>query len=114
LEFRRLKSNEAAQSQEPPLIEISKPDVLSRNGDEVPSGPTAQASVKNENQVARKDSSLGVADHKVPNTLAVQATNEMPGAKDLDKYKWEAAFVMILWLLIVLFGKILIRKNGMR
>jgi hypothetical protein len=47
-----------------------------------------------------------------PSTLAVQATNEMPGAKDLDKYKWEAAFVMIVWLLIVLFGKILIRKNG--
>jgi hypothetical protein len=112
LEFRRLEPNEAAQSQEPPLIEVSKPDVLSRNGDELPSGATARPSVKNENPVAGKDSSLGVADRKVPSTLAAQATNEMPGAKDLDKYKWEAAFVMIVWLLIVLFGKILLRKNG--
>jgi hypothetical protein len=112
LEFRRLKSNQAAQSQEPPLIEIPKPDVPSRNGDELPSGATAEPSMKNVNPVAGRDSSLGVADHKVPSTLAVQATNEVPGAKDLDKYKWEAAFVMIVWLLIVLFGKILIRKNG--
>jgi hypothetical protein len=43
--------------------------------------------MKNVNPVAGRDSSLGVADHKVPSTLAVQATNEMPGAKDLDKYK---------------------------
>jgi hypothetical protein len=38
-------------------------------------------------------------------------TNETPGAKDLDKYKWGAAFVvMTVWLLIVLFGKVLIKK----
>ena len=40
-------------------------------------------------------------------------TNELPRAQDLDKYKWGAAFiVMIVWLLIVSFGKTLIRKKG--
>ena len=39
-------------------------------------------------------------------------TNEMLGAMDLDKFKWGAAFVvMIAWLLIVLFGKTLIIKR---
>jgi hypothetical protein len=34
-------------------------------------------------------------------------------AKDLDKYKWEEAFiVMIAWLLIVLLGKTLIRRKA--
>jgi hypothetical protein len=37
----------------------------------------------------------------------------MPGAKGLEKYKWGAAIiVMIAWLLIVLFGKILIRRKA--
>jgi hypothetical protein len=121
LEFRRLEPNEAAQSQEPlttaqpPAAAVSKPEVLVRNGDELPSAPTAQRSVKNETPVAAKDSSAVVLNAKVPSTPTAQAsvTNELPGAKDLDKYKWGAAItVMIAWLLIVLFGKILIRRKA--
>jgi hypothetical protein len=111
LEFRRLKQNEVAQSQQPPPIAVSKPEVPSRNGDELP----AQPSVKNETPVAAKDSSAGIADPKVPSIPTAQAsvTNDMPGAKDLDKYKWGAAFiVMIVWLLILLFGRRLIRRKG--
>jgi hypothetical protein len=40
-------------------------------------------------------------------------TNETAGAKDLRYYLLGAGFiVMIVWLLIVLFGKILIRRTG--
>jgi hypothetical protein len=70
--------------------------------------------VKNENPVPGKDPSPGVADLKVPSTPTAQAsvTSEIPGAKDLDKYKWGAAFVaMIVWLLIVSFGRTLIRRK---
>ena len=121
LEFRRLESNEAAQSQEPlaaaqpPAAAVSKPEVLVRNGDELPSAPTTQPSIRNETLVAVKGSSDGVADAKIPSTPTAQASviNEMPGAKDPDKYKWGAAItVMIAWLLIVLFGKILIRRKA--
>jgi len=120
LEFRRLEPNEAAQSQEPlaaaqpPAAAVSKPEVLVRNGDELPSAPTTP-SIRNETLVAVKGSSDGVADAKIPSTPTAQAsvTNEMPGAKDPDKYKWGAAItVMIAWLLIVLFGKILIRRKA--
>jgi hypothetical protein len=86
-----------------------------RNGNELPSAPTTQPSIKNQTPVAVKGSSDGVADAKIPSTPPAQAsvTNEMPGAKDLDKYKWGAAItVMIAWLLIVLFGKILIRRKA--
>ena len=121
LEFKRLKLTEAAQSQEPvaaaqpPAIGVSKPELPLRNGDELPSAPTAQPSVKNETPVPAKDSSAGVAAAKVPSTPTALAsvTNEMPGAKDLETYKWGAAIiVMIAWLLIVLFGKILIRRKA--
>ena len=120
LEFRRLEPNEAAQSQEPlaaaqpPAAAVSKPEVLVRNGDELPSAPTTP-SIRNETLVAVKGSSDGVADAKIPSTPTAQASviNEMPGAKDPDKYKWGAAItVMIAWLLIVLFGKILIRRKA--
>jgi hypothetical protein len=114
LEFRRLKPNEAAESQEPPPVEVSKPDAPSRNADELPSASKARPSVKNENPVPGKDPSPGVADLKVPSTPTAQAsvTSEIPGAKDLDKYKWGAAFVaMIVWLLIVSFGRTLIRRK---
>jgi hypothetical protein len=113
LEFRRSNSNELAQSQEPlpaaqvPGVGEPKAEPPSQNGVEVPSAPTAQPFVKN--------SSAGVADPEVPSTPAAQAsvTNELPRAQDLDKYKWGAAFiVMIVWLLIVSFGKTLIRKKG--
>jgi hypothetical protein len=110
LEFRRSNSNELAQSQEPlpaaqvPGVGEPKAEPPSQNGVEVPSAPTAQPFVKN-----------SVADPEVPSTPAAQAsvTNELPRAQDLDKYKWGAAFiVMIVWLLIVSFGKTLIRKKG--
>ena len=71
--------------------------------------------MKNEKPVAAKDSSAGVADAKVTSTPTTQAsvTKETLGVKDLDKYKWGAAIiVMIAWLLIVAFGKILIRKRA--
>jgi hypothetical protein len=119
LEFRR-KLNESAQSQEPlataqpPAAGVSKPDAPLSNGDELPSAPTARPSVKNETPVAAK-SSAGDADAKTPSTSNAQAsvTNEMPGALDLDKIKWGAAItVMIAWLLIVAFGKILIRRKA--
>ena len=121
LEFRRLKPNEAAQSQEPlaaaqpPATGVLKPEVPSRNGDELSTTPAAQASVKNETLDAAKDSAAGVADANVPSAPTAQAsvTNEIPGAKDLNKYKWGAAIiVMIAWLSIVSFGKILVRRKG--
>ena len=122
LEFKRLKLTEEAQSQEPlaaaqaPAAGVSKPEVPSRTGDEPPSAPTAQPSVKNKTVVATKDySSAGVADAKVLSTPTAPAsvTNEPPGEKNLDKYKWGAAIiVMIAWLLIVLFGKTLIRRKA--
>ena len=93
----------------------NKPEVPSRNGDELPTTPAAQASVKNGTLVAAKDSAVGVADANVPSAPTAQAsvTNEIPGAKDLDKDKWGAAIiVMIAWLSIVSFGKILIRRKG--
>jgi hypothetical protein len=50
----------------------------------------------------------------VPSTPTAQAsvTTETARTRNLDKYKWGAAItVMIAWLLIVAFGKILIRRN---
>jgi hypothetical protein len=118
LEFRQLKPNEAAQSQEPsaaqpPPISVSKRDVPSINSAE--SAPTAQPSIKNEPPVAAKDSSAGVTGPKVTSVPSGEAsvTNETAGAKDLRYYLLGAGFiVMIVWLLIVLFGKILIRRTG--
>jgi hypothetical protein len=117
LEFRQSKPNEAAQSQEasaqPPPISVSKRDVQSISSGE--SAPTAQPSIKNETPVAAKDSSAGVTDPKVASIPSGQAsvTNETAGAKDLRYYLLGAGFiVMIAWLLIVLFGKILIRRTG--
>jgi hypothetical protein len=88
LEFRRLDSNEAAQSQEPlaaqlPATGVLKPEVPSWNGNELPSTPTAQTSLKIETSVAAKDSSAGVADGNVPSVPTAQAsmTNEIQGAK---------------------------------
>jgi hypothetical protein len=52
LEFRRLKPNEGAQSQEqvtaatPPAVEQSRPKVPSTDGGELPSAPTAQPSAR--------------------------------------------------------------------
>jgi hypothetical protein len=117
LEFRRLKPNEVAQFQEPlappqpPPFSVSKPDVPPSSSGE--SAPMAQLSVKNETPVAAKDSSAGVTDPKLPSTPTTQApvTNETPGANDLRNYVLGAAFiVMIVWLLIVLFGKTLIKR----
>jgi hypothetical protein len=116
LEFRRLKQNAAAQTQEPLAaqrspIAVSKPDVPSVSSAE--SAP--QPSVKNETPVEAKDSSAGVTDPKVRSTTVGQTpvTNETTEAKDLRYYLLGAGFiVMIVWLLIVLFGKTLIRRMG--
>jgi hypothetical protein len=119
LEFRRLKPTAAVQSKEPlaaaqpPAAGVSKTEVPPRAADELPSTSKAQPSVKNETPVAPKDSSGDVANPKIPSTSTAQASvTEMTGAMDLDKIKWGAAFVvMIVWFLIVLFGKTLIRKG---
>jgi len=117
LEFRRLEPNEAAQSQEaaqPSFIPVSKPDVPSVSSAE--SAPTTQPSVKNETSVAAKDSSAGAAtDPKATSipTGQVPVTNETAGAKGLRYYFLGAGLiVMIVRLLIVLFGKRLIRRMG--
>jgi hypothetical protein len=117
LEFRRLRTNELAQSQEPltaaPSAGEPKTELPSANGGELPSGPTPRPSVKMEPVVA-KDSSAAVADPKVPDTPIAEAsmTNETPVAKDLHNYVLGAGFiVMTVWLLIVLFGKAFIRRT---
>jgi hypothetical protein len=117
LEFRRLRTNELAQSQEPltatPSPGEPKAELPSTNLGELPRASTARPSVKME-PVAAKDSSAAVADPKVPDTPTAQAsvTNETPGAKDLHNYVLGAGFiVMTVWLLIVLFGKAFIRRT---
>jgi hypothetical protein len=90
-----------------------KPEVPSRSSRE--SAPTAQLSAKNETPAAVRDSSAGVTDPKVTSIPADQAsaTNETAAAKDLRYHLLGAGFiVMIVWLLIVLFGKVLIRRTG--
>jgi hypothetical protein len=116
LEFRRLRTNELVQSQEPstaaPSAGEQKAELPSTNI-EVPSASTARPSAKME-PVAAMDSSAAVADPKVPDTSIAQAsvTNETPGAKDLHNYVLGAGFVvMTVWLLIVLFGKAFIRRT---
>jgi len=118
LEFRRSKANETAQSQQPlaaaqpSASEVSKPETPSRSSGE--SAPTVQPSVKNETPIAAKDSSLGVTGPKPPSTPTDHAPvpNETAGT-GLRNVIWGAAFfVMVVWLLIVLFGKKLITRIG--
>jgi hypothetical protein len=85
--------------------------VSSTNRGEVPRAPTEQRATRNETPSTTKNSSASLVDSKGPGTPAVRTSvpNETPGAKDLDKYLWGAAFlIMIVWLLIKLFGKVLI------
>ena len=121
LEFRRSKPTEAVQTEEPlaaaqpPAVGVSKIEAPSRNADKLPGAAAVQPSVKIETPVAPKNSSAGVLSPNIPSTSTAQAsvTNGMPGAMDLDKIKWGAAFaVMIVWLLIAFFGKTLIRRIG--
>jgi len=111
LEFRRLKPDETVQSKPAaaalqPAIVVSKLEVSSSNAGEVSSAPTGQPSAKNKTLLPTKDSSAGVAD----STTATASTNGISEAKDPYKYLWVAAFiVMTVWLLIVAFGKILVR-----
>jgi hypothetical protein len=85
----------------------------SSNGDERPSATAAQPSVKNETPVERKDSSARVTDPKATSMPQQSITSETTGGRGLRDYLWGAAFiVMIVWLLIVLFGKMLIRGVG--
>jgi hypothetical protein len=123
LEFRRSKSDQANQTHAKtatvaPAIGASrteiKPDVSSTNGGEVPGAPTGRRATRNETPSTPKDSSASLVDSKGPGTSTgrTSVSDESPGSKDLDKYLWGAAFIiMIAWLLIKLFGKILI---GMR
>jgi hypothetical protein len=123
LEFRRSKSDEANQLQEvktttlAPAIEASrtetKPEVSSTNSGQVPRAATEQRAIRNE--TPSTPSSAGLVDpQKRPNSSTARTSipNETSGAKDLDKYLWATAFlVMIVWLLIKLFGKMLIRMK---
>jgi hypothetical protein len=118
LEFRRLKPNEPAQSQEPfragqvPPAGEPKVEVSSRTGAEPAGVSKNQAFVKRETPAAGKDVSATDANSKVPSAPIVPAaaTNETSHTKVQDKYLWGAAFVvMIVWLLIFSLGKILLR-----
>jgi hypothetical protein len=113
LEFRRLRTNELVQSQEPstaaPSAEEQKAELPSTNVGKLPSAPTAQLTARNETPVAAKNPSAAVAD--IP-TAQASLTNETPEAKDRHNYVLGAAFiVMTVWLLIVLFGKAVIRRT---
>ncbi len=121
LEFRRSKPNEIAQSEEPsaaaqsPPLRVAKPEVSSRNGDELPSAAAPHPTAKNETPVTAKDSSTGVTDPKATSVPTGQPsiTSETTGGRGLRDYLWGAAFiVMIMWLSIVLFGKVLLRRKG--
>ncbi|MFZ0150713.1 MAG: hypothetical protein WAM72_20705, partial [Xanthobacteraceae bacterium] len=116
LEFRLSKPNEVAQSEVPlaaaqsPPVGVAKPEVPSRTGDERPRAAAAQPSVKNETPVEGKDSSARVTDPEATSMPQPSITSETTGGRGLRDYLWGAAFiVMIVWLLIVIFGKTLIR-----
>jgi hypothetical protein len=107
LEFRRLRSNEVAQSQAPNAAmraPESKPEVPSKGDGELPSAPTALPSVTNEASSAPKDQSRVAAEPKVvpepkvvSSTPATQpvVTNETPSeAKDLDSNIWGAVLIV--------------------
>jgi len=112
LEFRRSKPNEAVQSEEPLAAAQSSPVGVAKL-DERPSATAAQPSVKNETPVERKDSSARVTDPKATSMPQQSITSETTAGRGLRDYLWGAAFiVMIVWLLIVLFGKMLIRGVG--
>ncbi|HEV2716696.1 MAG TPA: hypothetical protein VGU64_15650 [Terriglobales bacterium] len=124
LEFRRSKSDEANQIHEaetatpaPGLVtsrtEI-KADVSSTNRGEVSPAPTEQRATRNDPSSTPKDSSATLVDSKGPgiSTARTSVPNNPQGAKDLEKYIWGAAFlIMIVWLLIKLFGKFLIQMK---
>ena len=120
LEFRRSKSDEANRTPAKtatvaPAIGGSrteiKPDVSSTDGGEVLRAPTGQRAAGNEIPSTSEDLSASLVESKGPGTTTGRTSvpDESPGAKNLDKYLWGAAFIiMIVWLLIKLFGKILI------
>jgi hypothetical protein len=115
LEFRRSKPNEATQSEEPSAaaqpVGVAKPEVPSTNGDELPGATAAQPSVKNETPVEGKDLSAPVTDPKATSMPKPSITSKTTGGRGLRDYLWGAAFIVIIvWLLIVLFGKTLIRR----
>jgi hypothetical protein len=118
LEFKRLKQNEVAQSQElssaaqVPLAGELKAEAASRRGAESAGVSKDQFSVISETPAATKNASASGADYKVPGLPTVRSTvtNETSAGIVQDKYLWGAAFVaMIVWLLIFSFGKILLR-----
>jgi len=121
LEFRRSKTDEANQPTKTaaPIPEISasqiemKPAASSTNSGDVPHEPTGQRATRNETPSRPSDSSATLVVSNEPGA-ARTSPDESPGAKtsgakDLDKYLWGAAFiVMTVWLLIKLIGKTLI------
>jgi hypothetical protein len=115
LEFHRTKSGETTQealtATPPPAfpskVEL-KPDVLPKEAAQA-SPPTTQHAPRDDVPLRPKDSSIGSLEPTGINISRAPASNQAQGAKDLDKYLWGAAFmVMIVWLLIKLFGKTLI------
>jgi hypothetical protein len=120
LEFRRSRSDEANQPLEPKpatpasAIEASrteiKPDASPTNSGEVPRAPIGQRATRIETPSTPSSASFVDPQKRPDNSTArTSLPNETSGAKDLDKYLWGAAFlVMIVWLLIKLFGKTLI------
>jgi hypothetical protein len=116
LEFRRSNPNATAQAQEPSAAQpspkpVSKPDVPLVGAAE--SAPRAQSSVKNEAPKAAKNSSaVAATDAQATSIPAGPATNETAGAKGRYYLLGAGLIVMIVWLLIALFGKRLIRRMG--
>ena len=121
LEFKRLKPNEVAQSQEQPTaaqapaVEESKPEAPSADGGEPPSASTAQPSAIHETPSATKESPKYAAKPNVPGAPIARpfATYEPPSeAKDLDAYIWGAMIIVaIMSLLGFSIAKIII-KHG--
>ena len=124
LEFRRSKTDEANQSSEAkaaaPIPEINasrieiKPAASSTNGGDVPPRePTKQRAPRNETPSKPSDSSATLVVSNEPGAARTSPDAstgaKISGAKDLDRYLWGAALIiMTVWLLIKLFGKTLI------
>jgi hypothetical protein len=123
LEFRRSKTDEANQPSQAktaaPIPEINasrieiKPAASSTNSGDVAREPTGQRAPRNQTPSRPSDSSATLVVSNEPGA-ARTSPDESPGAKtsgakDLDRYLWGAAFIiMTVWLLIKLFGKTLI------
>jgi hypothetical protein len=122
LEFRRANLDDANHSQDAvtaalPQAIASKPertyDEKSTEGAEVPSAPPPQHRARNATPSTAKDSSANLVDARhAAATAQTSVPNETRSTREPDKYLWGAAFiVVIVWLLIKLFGRMLIRMK---